>query len=37
MSKFGDLIRGVSAPTPKVEAARAPEPVVEEAPAVKMQ
>lgn len=34
MSKFGDLIRGVSAPAPKVEAAPAPEPVVEEAPAV---
>ena len=30
MSKFGDLIRGVSSPTPKVEAAPAPEPVVEE-------
>ena len=30
MSKFGDLIRGVSAPAPKVEAAPAPEPVVEE-------
>ena len=34
MSKFGDLIRGVSALAPKVEAAPAPEPVVEEAPAV---
>ena len=34
MSKFGDLIRGVSASAPKVEAAPAPEPVVEEAPAV---
>ena len=34
MSKFGDLIRGVSAPAPKVEVAPAPEPVVEEAPAV---
>jgi len=30
MSKFGDLLRGVSAPAPKVEAAPAPEPVVEE-------
>ena len=29
MSKFGDLLRGVSAPAPKVEAAPAPEPVVE--------
>lgn len=34
MSKFGDLIRGVSAPAPKVEVAPAPEPVVEEAPVV---
>jgi len=32
MSKFGDLIRGVSSPAPKVEAAPAPEPVVEESP-----
>ena len=32
MSKFGDLLRGVSAPAPKVEAAPAPEPVKEEAP-----
>lgn len=30
MSKFGDLLRGVSSPSPKVEAAPAPEPVVEE-------
>ena len=30
MSKFGDLLRGVSSPAPKVEAAPAPEPVVEE-------
>tara|TARA_B100000035_G_scaffold80536_1_gene67515 strand:+ start:981 stop:1232 length:252 start_codon:yes stop_codon:yes gene_type:complete len=29
MSKFGDLLRG-GAPAPKVEAAPAPEPVVEE-------
>ncbi len=29
MSKFGDLVRG-GAPAPKVEAASAPEPVVEE-------
>ena len=27
MSKFGDLLRGGSAPAPKVEAAPAPEPV----------
>ena len=30
MSKFGDLIRGISSSAPKVEAAPAPEPVVEE-------
>ena len=34
MSKFGDLIRGVSSPAPKVEAAPAPEPVVEKSPTV---
>jgi hypothetical protein len=34
MSKFGDLIRGINAPAPKVEVAPAPEPVVEEAPVV---
>lgn len=33
MSRFGDLLRGGS-PAPKVEAAPAPEPVVEESPDV---
>lgn len=30
MSRFGDLLKGGPAPAPKVEAAPAPEPVVEE-------